>query len=74
MSRPNGVFHFEIIAEEIVKLLERFDEEEIEGKPDGASPIRITAKQIRRRFGRLIVQFEFVTVQAQDVRFFGVDA
>jgi hypothetical protein len=35
---------FEIVAEIVMKLLQRFDEQVVHGKPHGAAPIRIAAE------------------------------
>src|SRR5262245_19718029 len=37
----------EALAEVVVKLLERLDQQEIDGKPHRAAPVRIAAKEVR---------------------------
>src|ERR1700683_187672 len=57
----------EVVAVIMMKLLQRFDDEEIERKPDGAAPIRIAAELPGVGFGRRIahrqvgaVGFEYI--------------
>ena len=37
-----------------MELLERFNEQIVDGKPDRTTPVRIAAEESRARFGRLI--------------------
>src|SRR5262250_360051 len=48
-------FHAEILTEVAIKLLQRFDEKEVQRKPDGAAPVGVPAEKVRLRFGRLVV-------------------
>src|SRR5215475_12999737 len=42
---PGGVLDLELAPEEGVEALERLDDEEVHGKPDGPPPVRVAAEQ-----------------------------
>src|SRR5882724_7650741 len=44
-------FDLEVIAVVVVELLQRFDDEEVHGEPDGAAPIRVSAEYPAVRLG-----------------------
>jgi hypothetical protein len=55
---PSGVrrtFNQKRVAEKMVEFLQRFDEKEIDGKPDRSPPIGIPSKKARGRFCGFIV-------------------
>src|SRR5260370_7934406 len=60
--------HFEIFAVVVVKFLERFHEQIVDWKPDGPAPVRISAKEACRGFGRLVVNAVRVSVHVNLVR------
>src|SRR5437667_4788235 len=52
----------------MMDLLERLDSEKVDGEPDRASPVGITAKQAGGRLGRLVTDFVHGAVQLEAVR------
>src|ERR1700730_16672860 len=54
LRRMRRTLHFEVLAVVVVKLLQRFDEQIVYWKPDGAAPIRIAAKEARHGFTRFV--------------------
>ena len=44
VSRSRGAFDLEMVSVEGVISLERFNQQEIDGKPDWAAPIRVAPK------------------------------
>jgi len=54
--------HGNAVTVEVVKLLKRFDEQEIDRKPDGAAPIGISTEEASARFCRFVVHAMFVAV------------
>ena len=53
-ARAGRALDFEIISVIMVKFLQGFDQQIIDGKPDGAAPIRIAAEQPRLRLSLFI--------------------
>src|SRR5439155_16344499 len=45
----------EVVAVEVVELLQRLDEEIVHGEPDGAPPVRVATEEPARGLGRLVV-------------------
>src|SRR6185503_12263438 len=50
------------VAEVMMKLLQRLDDQEVDGEPDRAAPVRVAAEQPAARFGRLVVDPVFRAV------------
>src|SRR5258708_5098942 len=44
MSRSGRAFHFEVLAIIVMELLQRLDDEEVQGEPDGPAPVGIAAE------------------------------
>src|SRR5689334_13673865 len=44
VARMGGIFHQEIVAIVMMKLLNRFDDQIVDRKPDRTTPVRVTAK------------------------------
>src|SRR5262249_53416879 len=51
ISGAGRALDFEIVAQVMVKLLKRFDDQVVDREPDGASPVGIAAEEARARFG-----------------------
>src|ERR1700674_1090804 len=54
-GRAGRAFDFEIFAIIVVKLLQRFDQEIVQRKPDGAAPVRIAAKESAGGLCRFVI-------------------
>src|SRR5262245_56059024 len=54
MTRARGTFDLVLFTEVVVILLQRLDYKIVDGKPDGASPVRVSSKQSGTRFGGLV--------------------
>src|SRR5690348_15952873 len=67
-----GTLHPELIAKEVMKLLQRFHEKKIQRKPDRPPPIRISTKQPTIRFRRLIVDAMFMPFDGKHIRMVSV--
>src|SRR6185437_2340811 len=65
-ARSRRQFDRQIFAEEIMKMPERLDREEIQGKPDRASPVGVAAEETGARLARLIVEAGAPAVEIQD--------
>src|SRR5262249_15811911 len=57
-----------VVAEIVMELLQRFDDQEIDWKPDRSAPVRVAAEQTGRRFGRLVVDPVVVAVDGEHIR------
>src|SRR3989442_13201965 len=44
VAGPGWAFHFEVVAVIVMKSLQRFDQQVIDGEPDGAAPVRVSAE------------------------------
>ena len=55
-ARARGTLDLEIVTVIVVEFLQRLNDEEIDGKPDGAAPVGVAAKQAGAGLGRLVVQ------------------
>ena len=58
--------HRERVAEEVVELLERLDEEEVHGKPDRSPPVRVAPEEAGPRLGGLVVDAQLAAVPRHD--------
>ena len=47
IARAGGALDFEIVAQVVVELLQRLDQQIIHRKPDRPAPVRIAAEQAR---------------------------
>src|SRR6266542_857753 len=74
VPRAGGAFHHEIIAEVVMELLERFDNEIVDRKPARTTPVRIAAEESGCRFSRLIVNRILHSIDAETVRLVPVNA
>src|SRR5438094_6106572 len=68
LSRSSRELDLEVVAEVVVKFLQRLDEQVVRREPDRSSPIGIAAKQPCRRFARLIVHAVLITVLMLGIR------
>jgi hypothetical protein len=55
LPEPVGKFHFVVITEEEMKLLQRLGNQIIYRKPDRPPPIGIAAEHSTARLGRLVI-------------------
>ena len=55
MPGPGRIFDFVTVTQIVMKLLQRFDQEKIDGKPDRSAPIGIAAEQPGPGFRRFII-------------------
>jgi len=62
-----GQLDGELVAVEVMKFLERFDEQKIDGKPHGPAPVGVSSEDPRARVGRLIIDAMLCPVYMQDV-------
>src|SRR5437762_11470757 len=63
LSRSSRELDFEVVAEVVVKLLQRLDEQVVRREPDRAAPVGVATKQPCRRFARLIIHAVLIAVQ-----------
>src|SRR4030095_6421360 len=68
LTRTDRTFDFEVFAEVMMKLLERFDHQIVQRKPDRTTPIRVTTKQSRARLGRLVSHPVLGAIHLQHIR------
>ena len=68
IPRARRVFHFEVVAEVMMKFLQRFDDQVIQREPDGTAPVRIAAEKAGAGFSRLIVHAILGAAHGQHVR------
>src|SRR5262245_42301518 len=55
VARAGRVLHLDVAAKEVVKALQRLDEQEIHREPDGPAPVGVAAEESRGRLRRLVV-------------------
>ena len=53
-ARAGGALHLELLAIVVMEFLERFDEQIVDGEPDGAAPVGVAAEDAGAGFGGLI--------------------
>jgi hypothetical protein len=63
-ARTGPALDLKFIAEEVVELLKRLDDQEVDREPDGPPPIGVAAKKPCPRLCRLIIDPVFVSVEA----------
>src|SRR2546421_887849 len=73
-ARTGGKFDGELFAQVVVELLQRLDEQEVHGEPDGAAPVGIPPEEAAGRFRRLVAHAVFGAVDPQPVRLVAVHA
>src|SRR5438309_12012505 len=73
LSRSSRELDFEVVAEVVVKFLQRLDEQGVRREPDRSAPIGIAAKQRCRRFARAIVHAALITVLMQGIGIVAVE-
>ena len=74
LAGAGRILRLEPMAVEVIELLQRLDQQEVHGEPDGATPVRIAAEQSRRGFARLVVDAVLVALHLHDVRAILVEA
>ena len=74
LARSGRAFHLEIVAVVMVELLQGFDDEEIDGEPDGPAPVGIAAELAAVGFRRLVAHGQIGAVDAQYIGTFEVCA
>src|SRR6266446_3796212 len=60
--------HGQALAVKVVKFLQRLDEQVVNGKPDGAAPIRVATKQPGGGLCWLVIHPVFCAVDREDIR------
>ena len=65
--RAGRKFDLELISIEVMEFLQRFQQKEINRKPDRSTPVGISSKQSRAGFRRLVVHAMFHSVDRKDV-------
>src|SRR5262244_1482311 len=65
-SGAGGALDAEVIAIVVMELLQRFDDEEIDRKPDRSAPVRVAAEQSAVGFARLVAHREIHAVVSID--------
>jgi hypothetical protein len=63
LPRARRAFHFEVVAEIEVKLLEGFDQQVVRREPHRAAPVRVAAEQPVGRFPGLVVDEVVLAVE-----------
>ena len=72
--RAGRVLELEVVAEEPRVAAECLDDEEVDGHPDRAPPVRVAAEHPGRRLGRLVIDRRVHARNVEDERLLGVDA
>jgi hypothetical protein len=67
VTRARGALHLEIISIIMMELLERLDEQIVNGKPDRPPPVRVSAEQSTSRLCGLVPDGEGLPVDGQTV-------
>src|ERR1700730_1155718 len=65
IAGAGGAFDLEVIAVVVMEFLQRFDEEEVHRKPDGAAPIRVAAEYPAVRLGGNVANREIGHLDSQ---------
>ena len=55
LPRAGRAFDLEVVAEVVMELLQRFDQQEVHREPDRPAPVGIAAEQSGARIRRLVV-------------------
>src|SRR4029077_7762915 len=66
--RPGGALYLEILAQVVMELLQRFDQQVVHRKPDRTAPVRVAAEQPGGGLSRFVVRAVFHAVYAKPVR------
>src|SRR5207244_2906063 len=70
VEQPAGAgraLDLQVVAEEVVELLERLDQQVVDREPDRPPPVRVAAEEARRRLGRLVVHAVLGALDLQHV-------
>src|SRR5437667_3280674 len=73
VSGTGWTFNLERLAIEHVITLERFDNEEINRKPNRPAPVRVAAEKITRSFARNVIDPMFIVADTKDIRLLAMD-
>src|SRR5207248_11567334 len=68
LSRAGWKLHLKGVPGEVVKLLQGFNQQKIDRKPDRPAPVGISAEQAGCRFRRLVIDALLIAVDRQTVR------
>jgi len=68
MAGPGGALHLQAIAIIVVKLLQGFNQQVIDRKPDRTPPVGIAAEETTFRFGRLVTNRMALSVDIESIR------
>src|SRR6266536_3791346 len=72
VPRSGRAFDLEFVAEKIMMLLPRLDQQEIEWEPHRTAPVRVAAEERGRGFRRFVVEDEPLAVEIEDKGICGV--
>ena len=68
VARTGGIFYLQIVAIVVKELLQGLDEQEVDGKPHGTTPVRVAAEEPGARLRRLVTHAMLRAVDGQRVR------
>src|SRR5437667_12491578 len=68
LSRSSRELDLEVVAEVVVKVLHRLDEQVVRRKPDRAAPVEVTTKQTCRDVARRRVHAMIIVAHMQGMR------
>src|SRR5271165_1217330 len=71
LSRSGGELNLKVVAQVVMKLLERLDQQVVQREPNGATPVGIPAEQSSRRLAGVIIHAVLHPVHMKEI---GVDA
>src|SRR5215831_8717248 len=67
-ARAGGTLDEKLVAVVVMEPLQRLNEQKVDGKPDGAAPVRVPTKQPGARLARFIVDGVFTTIHLDHIR------
>ena len=73
LARTRRAFDLEVLAQIVVVLLQRFDQQEVQRKPHRTAPVGIAAEQRAGRLGGRVVERKRLAVQVERERMVGVE-
>src|SRR4029453_19231562 len=73
LTRSGRALDLKAGAVEVVELLESFDQQVVDGKPDRSAPVGVSAEEARARFCGFVVHAVLVTIDHERVRMVSVE-
>src|SRR4051794_20395241 len=74
VAGPRRALGFEIVTEVVIKLLERFNQQKIDGQPNRTTPVRISAEKTIGRLCRFVGDAVLGAVYRKNIWILLVDA